>query len=426
MKLINNIYTDGNNFFKNLKLKNLNLNKTKIEGAFSCFEKYKNYYILARDHLGCKKIFWGVNKKKKLFFSNNFIELNKKINNLSSIRSCPAGQVLIISKNGLILKKKYIPRLKNDNYSFLNLKNYSSKIKKKILFYLAGIKKLYGNKVYVCLSGGLDSTVIAYLAKKIFGEVVAISCSMQSDDDYKKLISKKKFKKNINFSDDFINAYKISKELGIKFKSVYFPESNCKKDLVETMFACQDWRDYNVHCAILNFQIAKNLALDENYNNEPVITGDFMNEYLADYKSIKINDFEYYPQIKHKVPVRQRYFIKGLDSSDRENGVFNFFNIPIFQPYSIVDHYYKNLPNKYLNKKNIKEFLNGNIIKKNLLKLINRKKIRAQVGGKNRGILGYMVKNKIFQKNLEDKFCKNFKISKKFISSFIQVGTYKN
>ena len=37
-----------------------------------------------------------------------------------------------------------------------------------------------------------------------------------------------------------------------------------------------------------------------------------------------------------------------------------------------------------------------------------------------------MIKKNIFQKILEQKFCKSFKISKKFIASFIEVGAYKN
>ena len=69
-----------------------------------------------------------------------------------------------------------------------------------------------------------------------------------------------------------------------------------------------------------------------------------MNEYVADYTSEVINGVEYYPQIKQSNTIKQRFFIKGLDSSDRENGIFNYFNIPIFQPYSFVDLYYKKLP----------------------------------------------------------------------------------
>jgi hypothetical protein len=426
MKPSNNIYTDGEKFFRKYNITNNIIKKISIEGSFAYCKKYKNYFVVARDHLGCKKIFWGITKKGKIIFSDNFIDLYNKTKNAESIKSCPAGFIIFINKNATIIKKINIKRLNNENYSFINLKSYSNKIKKKIFLYLQGIRKLYGNKVYVCLSGGLDSTIIAYLAKKVFKEVIAISCSMLSDKQYKMLLDKKHLSKNLNVSDDLKNARKISKELGIKFKSIYFPESNCIKDLKKTMYACQDWRDFNVHCAILNFQIAKILISDKNYNNEPVLTGDLMNEYLADYKSEKINGIEYYPQMKQPVSVKQRYLIKGLESSDRENGIFNFFKIPIFQPYSFVDMYYKHLPKKYLNKKKIKELLNGNIVNKKILNLISKKKMRAQIGGGSRGILGFMIKKKIFQKTLEKKFCQNFKISKKFISSFIDVGSYKN
>jgi len=426
MQLNNNIYTDGTKFYKDIKYLNKNINKIKMEGAFSFLKKYKNYSIIGRDHLGCKKIFWGKNRKK-IFFSNNFIDLSEKIKkNKNSIKSCPPGFIQFIDKKGNIIKKMRISRLDDKNCFFNNLDDHSKKVRKKILFYLKGIKKIYGNKIYVCLSGGLDSTIIASLASQIFDEVIAVSCSMVSDQDYKLLMSKNQINFNSKiFSNDFKKAYKISKTLGIKFKPVYFPSSNCIRDLKKIFRACQDWRDYNVHCAILNFQIAKSLKSYKEYNNEPVLTGDFMNEYVADYTSEIINGVEYYPQIKQSNTIKQRFFIKGLDSSDRENGIFNYFNIPIFQPYSFVDLYYKKLPEGYLNKGNIKHELNKKLISNKIYKLISKKKVRAQVGGNNQGILKYMVKNKIFQKNLEKMFCKYFNLSKNFISTFINIGTYR-
>ena len=78
MQLNNNIYTDGTKFYKDIKYLNKNINKIKMEGAFSFLKKYKNYSIIGRDHLGCKKIFWGKNRKK-IIFSNNFIDLSEKI-----------------------------------------------------------------------------------------------------------------------------------------------------------------------------------------------------------------------------------------------------------------------------------------------------------------------------------------------------------
>ena len=102
MKLNNNIYTDGAKFYKDIKHLNKNINKIKLEGAFSFFKKYKNYSIIGRDHLGCKKIFWGKNRNK-ILHSNNFIDLAEKIKkNKNSIRSCPPGFIQLINKKGTI------------------------------------------------------------------------------------------------------------------------------------------------------------------------------------------------------------------------------------------------------------------------------------------------------------------------------------
>ena len=139
------------------------------------------------------------------------------------------------------------------------------------------------------------------------------------------------------------------------------------------MYLSQDWRDFNVHCAILNYQIAKNLKNDKQYQYQPLITGDFMNEFVADYKEERINKKIYYNiPIKDKKR-KQQFLINGLKSSDRENGIFGYFQIPSFQPYSIVSKIFESLPKNYLMDENAKYKINGNIINKKLLKIIKKK-----------------------------------------------------
>jgi asparagine synthetase B (glutamine-hydrolysing) len=419
MSFDNNIITDGIFFFKKIKLKLKKINNYKFQGSFAFYKKYKKNYLIARDHLGNKKIFWGF--KKKIYFSHNFLKLSKKID-LRQIRSAEAGKITMINKIGKIIKTYEIKRI--NDVKFTNLRKHSDLIKKEILFFLNGIKKIYGNKIYVCLSGGLDSALIAYFASKIFSKVTAVSCCMIKDADYNKYIKNKKI--SFPLSDDFVTAKKIAKIIKIKFQPIFFPESNCSKDLKKVMYSCQDWRDFNVHCAILNFQIAKFLNNNLSYKKEPLLTGDFMNEYVADYTSEKNNGLVQYKQPNQSRAIRQKYYIKGLSSSDRENGIFKYFNIPSFQPYCYVDALYKNLPKNFLNKNNAKYILNGSFLNKRILKIINKKKYRAQVGGSNGGILNYMISKKIFQKDLNRKFNNFFKTDNKFLSNFIYLGSYKN
>ena len=79
----------------------------------------------------------------------------------------------------------------------------------------------------------------------------------------------------------------------------------CKKEnifynLKKIMYSCQDWRDYNVHCASINFIIAKHLN-KKNTCKLPLFTGDFMNEICADYNTEVYNNKKYYIIVECKV-----------------------------------------------------------------------------------------------------------------------------
>ena len=124
------------------------------------------------------KIFYGFNKKKrKLVFSNKYLNLTKKCN-IKSIFSVPKGSLVIIDQKGFIIHQKKIgtQKLKFD-------RNFKNLIKKNLITYLKEIKRKYGNKCVVCLSGGLDSTIIAYYAKKIFKSTITLTASFNEKNE---------------------------------------------------------------------------------------------------------------------------------------------------------------------------------------------------------------------------------------------------
>ena len=419
---MNNLIIHKNKSFKDLPLNKI-LNLKEIEGNYCIIKKKNTDYYIFRDYLGTKKLFW-LTKKGKVLLSDNFIKLSRIDKSNKKIKSFRSGFLTILRKDGKIIDQKKIDRQKIHFPRKINNKNISSLVKNRINKFLKALKSCYGNEVYVCLSGGLDSTIIAFLASKIFKKVTAISCSLVKANQTKKFLENSNKQNKNFFSQDFLAAKKISQLIGIKFKPIFFNELDCLKDLNKVMYLSQDWRDFNVHCAILNYQIAKNLKKDKEYRFQPLITGDFMNEFVADYKPESINKKKYYEiPIKDKKK-KQQFLINGLRSSDRENGIFNYFQIPSFQPYSIVSKIFENLPKNYLNDENVKYKINGKIINKKLLKVINKKKIRAQIGGNGGGILEIMIQNKIDQKKLIKIFKKNFNFDEQFLKSFIFLGDY--
>ena len=74
-------------------------------------------------------------------------------------------------------------------------------------------------------------------------------------------------------------AKKIGKELKVNFNTIYIETNKILKDLPKILRAAQDWRDYNVHCAVLNYYIGEYISKNFNKNEYIVLTGDFMNDF---------------------------------------------------------------------------------------------------------------------------------------------------
>ena len=76
-----------------------------------------------------------------------------------------------------------------------------------------------------------------------------------------------------------------------------FNDTFIKSNLKKILYSCQDWRDYNVHCAVINFACAKFIKSRFKNKKLAVVTGDFMNEFL---------------QIMTKFSLKKKYIINNL------------------------------------------------------------------------------------------------------------------
>ncbi len=385
------------------------IKKENLSGSYAFALPLKNDQIfLTRDKIGARKLFYHFDKKNLcLYVSNNFIDLYEK-SKIKEIYSVPRGGYLIINKKKIIHEKHKVLEF-NTKFKINFIKTILNNFFKFLKF---KIKK----KPIICLSGGLDSTLIAFLASKQFNNIDVVSAALK--------VEQSNNKKNSS-SYDFIQAKKIGKGLKVNFNSIYIDTKNILKDLPKILRAAQDWRDYNVHCAVLNYYIGEHISKNFNKNEYIILTGDFMNEAFADYTSEVVEGIEYYKQPNFSQKVRQRFFLNGLDTSDREIGIFSSFGLSCVQPYSFVLDHYKLLTNDVLSRDDVKYNVNGSLLPKLLLNKINKRKVRAQVGDSDGGILGYFIKQGITEDNLRQIFSKEFNVNQKFLSDFIQIGVYK-
>lgn len=159
----------------------------------------------------------------------------------------PRGGYLLVDACG-------VKRLKNDreitNDTAFDIADVEATLIKFFKFLKYGLNK----KPIVCLSGGLDSTIIAHYATKEFRPINIITGVLQSSHQ----LGKSNDSDSDSDSDsDFYNARLIADSLNARLHPVFIIKEQMLDELKNILRAAQDWRDYNVHCAALNYYLAK-------------------------------------------------------------------------------------------------------------------------------------------------------------------------
>ena len=143
-----------------------------------------------------------------------------------------------------------------------------------------------------------------------------------------------------------------------------------------------------------------------------------MNEFFADYQTEVINSKKYYNVPNTNFKIKQKAFIVGLETSDREVGIFNFYGIKLRQIFSIARDLAYSIPEKKLKIKNFRQQIHQKLINKNIYKHMYPTKIRAQLG-----------KSKIsptIPYSLEKNGINSSKLKKIWLSLFSRKYKYKN
>jgi hypothetical protein len=122
--------------------------------------------------------------------------------------------------------------------------------------------------------------------------------------------------------------------------------------------------------------------------------------------------------------------IRGLDSGDREVGVFNHHGLEVVQPYGLIVDQYHRLPAEFVGGKQSKQALAQKIAGDLLPEfLLNRPKVRAQVGDStaHTGILPLLIQRGRGADWLRRAFCRLFNIqSVAFLDRFVRGGRYRS
>jgi asparagine synthetase B (glutamine-hydrolysing) len=380
-------------------------------GRFATAHRAGNTVALARDPLGLNKLYFTIDHERGVVTANYLADLIQAGIPFDTIYAVPAGTAVTIDPHARTIRlDRYhrIPATPAETDPGCSLARARHRLSRHIATAAAAHP---ADTVAVCLSGGLDSALIAALVRANFASVVAYTYAFNDHTE--------------QLSADAVGARHLANWLDIPFRLVTADAATILSALPRAYRFGQDWRDFNVHCAVVNDILAAAIAADLNTADRPVLvfTGDLMNELAGDYTPVCYRGREFYslpsipPDLARASPVR------GLQCGDREVGVFARRGLVAIQPYSQISNQLLQLP-AALPKQQIIRALAGSLLP---AESYARPKARAQIGGARvtSGILPLMVDSGRSGTHLEHEFCDALGITIRTLRGRIRAGVYR-
>lgn len=379
--------------------------------------------LLARDPLGVNKLFFAVDSQG-VHSANYFIDLVRRGFPPSRIWSVPSGHCVRIQleQRSLVLEKH--TTLQFDDETPANeddLPRYGQRIFEELAQVFTRLRAhLAGRPLVITLSGGLDSTAIAAMAREYIGPFTAVTFATHEPGEERRVHS------------DLHFATKVAADLGVPLEVVEIAPSSLPELLDEVLTYGQDFRDFNVHCGLVNAVLARYIgskfagATDQ--DRACVLTGDTSNELVADYTPVAYGNEEFYSLPKLEPGRLRRFLVSGLDTGDREVGLFARHRVDTIQPYALIAQAYASLPGGFLNDERAKQTLVRCMMGDKIPAYIyDRPKVRAQVADSSKvgGTMAALLDRGIDSEYLVERFCQLSGFDRQGLKHWIRGGLYR-
>jgi asparagine synthetase B (glutamine-hydrolysing) len=335
---------------------------------------------ILRDPLGLNKLFWARADDRCIDMAvlpRTLVDAGHSFDEISAV---PRGCVVdLIPDKPDSMADSIIPSswFSSRGSSALGAEQAGREIRTVLDRYMTAVAIAYPSaRYFVCLSGGLDSSGIAALAREHLPAVTAVSFDL--------------VRPGKQASQDRIVAERLAKDLGMPLLEATIGEEELFANLDTVLVDGIDWRDFNVHAALVNAALATAIAgvVQTANATSPVIvlTGDLANEFLVDYHPERYRAATYYELPRLPAAALRTSLVRGLDSCHREIGVFAAWGLSVVQPYAVAADAYLALDAQLLSREDRKQRLCraifGNLVPNYVY---SRPKTRAQIGDQDLG-----------------------------------------
>jgi asparagine synthetase B (glutamine-hydrolysing) len=373
---------------------------------------------IVRDPLGIGKLFWAREADGSLSLAGRPLRLIEAGHSLEEVLAVPRGIVVDLEPGRApSVEEGLEANGRAEKRGGADLVAVGREIKETLDGYLAAIAAARrGARAFVCLSGGLDSSGIAALVREHFPDAVGVSFDLA---------------RSAGSSEDRRTAARLARDLEMSLLEITVTDDELLAPLDAVLVEGIDWRDFNVHAALVNGALAAGIAEAAGRDRETalVFTGDLANEFLVDYQPERYRGVDYYELPRLGPAALRAALVGGLDSCHREVGVFAAWGLAVVQPYAVAVDAYLSLPEAFLRVDDRKEQLCRAVVGERVPAYVySRPKARAQVGGARSGggVLGVCVDRGVDALYLRRRFGVLHRISNPAaLARFVRAGRYR-
>jgi asparagine synthetase B (glutamine-hydrolysing) len=375
-------------------------------------------HLLVRDALGVNKLFFAVGADGQVASSNFMAALVAQGHPLQAISSVPSGHVLSIEPGARAFELRPHTTISFAGGDGQSLEACAARFRDALTAAFRQIAAVAaGRSTYVTLSGGLDSTVIAAMACEHLVRPVGLTFVVAED------------RSAATQQSDLWHATRVAEHFGIELEVIEVAAEQLVAHLDDVLLFGQDHRDFNVHCGLVNDAVARWLAARHEGGARPlVLTGDGMNELVADYTPVRHRGHRYYDLPELPPDQLRRFLVAGLDSGDREVGIFAARGSDVIQPYLMCAQAVAALPGRYLQSDAAKQELVRSFMGDRVPRHVyERPKVRAQVAssGEVRGTLAALSARGIDADVLTRRFAALLRAPEHDVRNLIRGGLYR-
>lgn len=393
----------------------------RLTGQFALHREVRGTHELSRDALGVNKLFFAIGADETVVSSNYWIDLLRAGHR--QVWSVPAGHVVRIAPAARALTAERFCELEFPEEGTRPLREHGVRIRARLDDVFQRIRRVAaGRPLYVTLSGGLDSTGIAALAREHLGAFTAVTFALARPAADGAAVADEPP------GSDLHAARRVAAEIGVPLEVVSTGADDLLDLLDDVLLHGQDFRDFNVHCGLVNAALGAAIASRHVAGPRPlVLTGDTMNELLADYEPETYRGATYYPLPRLARGRLRRHLVAGLDAGDREVGILARMGVDVIQPYALAADAYAALPDAAVATPDAKRTLVECVLGRLVPRFVyDRPKVRAQVGGADgMGTMGLMLDRGLDATWLEHRFAELFALDPAEVKGTIRAGRYR-